>query len=238
MTSPLFPGGVAVSLLDVYDGEAADGRCGGTPHLHTASSEGYVVLSGSGAVQTIDATGFAENPLATGDVVWFSPGTVHRLVNDDDLRLAVVMQNSGLPEAGDAVMTFPAHVLDDPDAYARAAALPAGRDRADAVRVRRDLAIDGYEQLLAGGPAALDALHRRAAALVGPRIERWRALWEQTVAAETARTRGQLDALGRGEPGLMAAASVQRAESSPGGRAYGMCGRLTTWTWPDPEEPA
>ena len=48
MTTPLFPGGVAVSDLAVYDWEAADGRCGGSPHLHTASSEGYVVVGGAG----------------------------------------------------------------------------------------------------------------------------------------------------------------------------------------------
>ncbi len=114
---PLFPGGVAVSGLDVYDWEAVDGRCGGSPHLHTASSEGYVVVGGSGAVHTVSAEGVAEHPLAVGDVVWFSPGTVHRLVNDSELRLVVVMANAGLPEAGDAVLTFPAEVLDDAEAY-------------------------------------------------------------------------------------------------------------------------
>ena len=119
--APLFPGGVAVSDLAVYDWEAADGRCGGSPHLHTASSEGYVVTGGSGAVHTISSAGSQVHPLLPGIVVWFSPGTVHRLVNGGDLRLVVVMQNSGLPEAGDAVLTFPARVLDDADAYRRAA---------------------------------------------------------------------------------------------------------------------
>ena len=106
-SQPLFPGGVAVSDLVAYDWESADGRCGGSPHLHTASSEGYVVIGGSGAVHTISRGGPEVHPLEAGSVVWFSPGTVHRLVNDGGLRLLVVMQNSGLPEAGDAVLSFP-----------------------------------------------------------------------------------------------------------------------------------
>lgn len=52
------------------------------------------------------------------------------------------MHNSGLPEAGDAVFTFPAPVLADPDA-SRAAAVPTG-DHAAAARHRRDLALGGF----------------------------------------------------------------------------------------------
>ena len=233
---PLFPGGVAVSGLDVYDWEAADGRCGGSPHLHTASSEGYVVVGGSGAVHTVSAEGVAEHPLAVGDVVWFSPGTVHRLVNDSELRLVVVMANAGLPEAGDAVLTFPAEVLDDAEAYAAAAALPAGDGRADAARARRDLAMAGYLELCRtvqrDGPAALAALHARAARLVRDRAGHWRQQWEQTVGAETDRTRRQLAALAGGDPGALATASVVRGEPAGGEPGFGMCGRLHTWRWP------
>lgn len=229
---PLFPGGVAVSGLAVYDWEAVDGLCGGSPHLHTASSEGYVVVAGSGVVHTISAEGPQEHRLVPGEVVWFSPGTVHRLVNDGGLRLLVVMQNSGLPEAGDAVLTFPAPVLDDPEAYAAAATIPAGDD---AARARRDLAMEGYLELLAAveadGPAALAALHARAAHLVQPRIAQWRERWETTVGAETERTRRQLDALAAGDPGMLAEASVRRGDPTPGEPGYGMCGRLTTWEW-------
>uniref|UniRef100_UPI000FDC0784 cupin domain-containing protein n=1 Tax=Microbacterium sp. CPCC 204701 TaxID=2493084 RepID=UPI000FDC0784 len=139
--TPLFPGGVAVSSLRVYDWETEDGLRGGSPHLHTASSEGYVVTAGSGEVHTVSAEGRGIRRLEPGEVVWFSPGTVHRLVNHGGLELVVVMQNAGLPEAGDAVMTFPAEVLDDPEAYARAASLPDGTEdeRAAAARARRDL---------------------------------------------------------------------------------------------------
>jgi len=235
-TEPLFPGGVAVSDLSVYDWEAVDGRCGGSPHLHTASSEGYVVVAGSGAVHTLSADGHAEHPLSPGQVVWFSPGTVHRLVNHGGLRLLVVMQNSGLPEAGDAVLTFPGHVLDDPEAYAAAAALPSGAGREEAARIRRDLAMEGYlelrESVAARGPVALEALHARAARLVQPRVGGWRDTWEATVAAEVERTRRQLDSLGDGLPGALRAASVVRATATPGDPGFGMCGRLKTWQWP------
>jgi len=236
MSAPVFPGGVAVSDLVVYDGEAADGRCGGSPHLHTASSEGYVVVAGSGSVHTLSADGVAEHALSPGEVVWFSPGTVHRLVNDGGLRLIVVMQNSGLPEAGDAVLTFPARVLDDPEAYAAAATLPAGPGREAAVRARRDLAMEGYLELrdavASGGPSALAALHGRAARLVQPKVAEWRATWDATVAAEVERTRRQLDELGGGLPGVLSAASVVRATPVDGDPAFGMCGRLNTWHWP------
>ncbi|GAA1973784.1 cupin domain-containing protein [Microbacterium pumilum] len=235
MSAPLFPGGVAVSDLAVYDWDAVDGRCGGSPHLHTASSEGYVVVAGSGAVHTVSAEGVAEHPLSPGEVVWFSPGTVHRLVNDGGLRLLVVMQNSGLPEAGDAVMTFPSRVLDDPEEYAAAAALPTGIGREAAARARRDLAMQGYLELLAAvdaeGPKALETLHLRAARLVQPRVADWRTAWESTVLAEVDRTRRQLDALSSGLPGLLGASSVARAAPAAGGPGFGMCGRLTTWQW-------
>ncbi|KQT96703.1 cupin domain-containing protein [Sanguibacter sp. Leaf3] len=126
MTHP-FPGGTSVSRLSVYDWPTTDGAGlvgGGTPHLHLASDEGYVVLSGAGSVQTLGPDGYAEHPLSAGTLLWFQPGVVHRLVNDGDLEILVVMSNAGLPEAGDAVMTFPADVLADAERYAAAATLP------------------------------------------------------------------------------------------------------------------
>lgn len=127
MTHP-FPGGTSVSRLSVYDWPTTDGAGlvgGGTPHLHLASDEGYVVLSGAGSVQTLGPDGYAEHPLSAGTLLWFQPGVVHRLVNDGELEILVVMSNAGLPEAGDAVMTFPADVLADAERYAAAATLPA-----------------------------------------------------------------------------------------------------------------
>ena len=121
-----FPGATAITVLDVYDWVAPDGLPGGSAHVHLASTEGYVVASGAGRLQTLGERGYAETPLRPGDCLWFTPGTIHRLVNEGDLRLFVVMQNAGLPEHGDAVLTFPPEILADPDAYARAAILPSG----------------------------------------------------------------------------------------------------------------
>ncbi|MFC3994412.1 cupin domain-containing protein [Nocardiopsis sediminis] len=235
MTPPRFPGGTSVSDLRVYDSQAPDGLHGGSPHLHTASSEAYIVLGGAGEVHTLTPEGAAADPLAPGDVLWFSPGTVHRLVNGGGLRIAVVMQNAGLPEAGDAVFTFPREVLADPEAYARAAHLPADAPedvRAEQARARRDLAVRGYAQLVgavrARGPAALHEFHRRAAAIVRPRVARWREIWREGVAEEAELTRRQLDALAGGDPGIMERAAVVRTEPHPGPRRFGMCGRLRT----------
>ncbi|MFE3490901.1 cupin domain-containing protein, partial [Streptomyces griseus] len=178
------PGAVAVSHLSVYDWPAADGLRGGTPHLHLTCSEGYVVVGGSGSVQTLTAAGFQETPLTPGALVWFTPGAVHRLVNEDGLRVIVLMQNSGLPEAGDAVLTLPPRCLADPEAYRAAATLPVDAEEAvqeRAARARRDLAVEGFlvlrEAVENGDPEPLAAFHRAAAALVRPRTPEWRGRW-------------------------------------------------------------
>ena len=175
-TPPLFPGATSVSALEVYGGRAPDGLAGGTPHLHTVSAEAYLVVSGRGRLQTVDGSGFAEHPLEAGALVWFEPGVIHRVVNDGgDLEVRVIMQNAGLPEAGDAVMTFPDDVLADPDRYRAAATLP-GPEHPDAERLaaalaRRDLAVQGFLALFDDDgtvdPARLARLHERAVALVG-----------------------------------------------------------------------
>ena len=92
-----FPGATGVTVLDVYDWPAPDGLPGGSAHVHLASTEGYVVLSGAGRLQTLGERGYAETPLRPGECLWFTPGTIHRLVNDGELRLLVVMQNAGCP---------------------------------------------------------------------------------------------------------------------------------------------
>jgi mannose-6-phosphate isomerase-like protein (cupin superfamily) len=226
MSGPTFPGGTSVSRLSVYSGQCADGLAGGTPHLHTASTEAYVVTGGTGALHTLDLTGFRETSLRAGSAVWFSPGVIHRAVNHGGLEVVVVMSNAGLPEAGDAVMTFPSDVVADPDRYRAAATLPDG-DPEEAVRRRRDLAVEGFQDLVAGGGAALLRFYEHAVALVRPSVERWRGLWAGTVAAETRRTDAILDALARGDGSHLRVAGVR--ESPPGPQAgWGMCGRLHT----------
>jgi mannose-6-phosphate isomerase-like protein (cupin superfamily) len=229
-----FPGGTAVSRLSVYSSESVDGNCGGTPHLHTASTEGYVVLSGTGALQTITGDGFSERPLAAGTVLWFTPGTVHRLVNHGDLELLVVMANAGLPEAGDAVMTFPDEILAHDESYRLAARLPADpAEQQAAADRRRDLGVTGFLTLraavAAGDLTALGRLHEHAARLVAPHGDTWRATWEASVGAETRAADAALTDLAAGRAPHLAAAAVTDAPAAPGPAGFGMCGRLTTF---------
>ena len=227
---PEFPGAVGLSALDVYDWEAADGICGGSPHLHTCCAEAYVVVAGEGELHTLTSDGAGRRPLRAGDVVWFTPGTVHRAVDRGGLRVVVVMENSGLPEAGDAVMTFPPEHLADPGAYARAASLlgPDGQPSEERARARRDLAVAGYAEILrrteAGDASALEQFRAAAAALVAPRLAEFRRRWADGALAAATRTGERLDALERGDASHLAegrVAGVQRPAPT-----FGMCGRL------------
>jgi hypothetical protein len=231
-----FPGATALTRLLVYDWPTADGLAGGSPHLHTASTEAYVVLGGSGHVQTLSGDGYAEHRLAEGSVLWFTPGTVHRLVNDGGLDILVLMSNAGLPEAGDAVLTFPPTLLADAASYARSARLPAGSDEmalAAAARARRDLAIEGYlelrDRVLAHGPRALNDLYAAAAGLIADLAPQWRVSWRSGALAQAELTGTWLDALAQGLAGHLASSAVQRHARPAPPRRFGMCGRLTTW---------
>ncbi len=237
VTAPPFPGGVGLSHLRVYDTTAPDGLAGGTPHLHTVCTEAYAVVAGTGAVHTLTAFGYAEVPLEPGAFVWFTPGTVHRLVNGGGLEILVLMGNAGLPEAGDMVITFPPDVVHSPEAYEAAAALP-DDDRTtagpgDAARRRRDHAVPAFRQLVdatqAGDPAPLRAFHDAAAALVRPRLAAWEGIWRDGPLAAAERTGEQLAALAAGVADHLAAASVHRLPPPPAERRMGCCGTLGTY---------
>jgi len=236
-TAPLapFPGAVGVSHLRVYDSEAPDGLRGGTPHVHSVCTEAYIVLSGRGTVQTLGPEGFSETPLQSGSFVWFTPGTVHRLINSDGaLEILVIMQNAGLPEAGDMVITFPPQLLDDPEAYARAHALPpedqTTRGSGDAARQRRDLGVDGFSQLCAEldheGRPALERFYARVGRLLAPRADGWQSIFRAGPRAAVERTAQQLDALGRGDASHLLEATLQRLPPPPEERRLGCCGTL------------
>ncbi len=237
VTAPPFPGGVGLSHLRVYDTAAPDGLAGGTPHLHTVCTEAYAVVAGTGAVQTLTASGFEEVPLEPGAFVWFTPGTIHRLVNGGGLEILVLMANAGLPEAGDMVITFPPEVVASAEAYEDAAALPEG-DRTTAgpgtsARRRRDLAVPGFlrlvEATVTGDPAPLRAFHDAAAALVRPRLAAWEAIWRDGPLTAAERTGEQLAALAGGVADHLAAASVHRLPPPPAERRLGCCGTLGTY---------
>nr|WP_202627805.1 cupin domain-containing protein [Cellulomonas sp. APG4] len=216
------------------DGAAAGG---GTPHLHTVSSEGYVVVAGAGEVHTLGADGATRTSLEPGVVAWFTPGVVHRLVDHGGLELVVAMSNAGLPEAGDAVLTFPAEVLADPEAYARAATLPSAEHGEAAVGEaalrRRDLALEGYAEMLAAverdGPEALAPLHAAAARLVAPRVDAWRGLWAERVEPTVEATHAALATLSTSSGTHLADGAIASTTAAPGPERWGMCGRLRTW---------
>ncbi len=223
------PGGIGVSRLRVYDTPAVDGLVGGTPHMHLCCAEGYLVTGGAGAVHTLATGGYAETPLRPGVVAWFPPGTIHRLVNDGGLEIVVLMQNSGLPEAGDAVFPFPPHVLADPEKYAVAAAAADARTH----HARRDLAVEGFQHLREmvkrDGPGGLDGFHVAAAALVRPHLDRWRQRWLAGARAAAEATGRHLTALAEGDHTHLRGGGIfALPEPTERGRR-GMCGVLDTY---------
>lgn len=228
------PGGIGVSHLRVYDTLAPDGLAGGTPHMHTVCTEAYVVVAGAGAVQTLTAAGYAERPLVPGALVWFTPGTIHRLINRGDLEILVLMANAGLPEAGDMVITFPPDVVEDAAKYEAAATLPEDQRTTagspDASRRRRDLAVPAFLELVGatqrGDTTPLRSFHEAACALVAPRLDEWTRIWRSGPAAAADATRDQLAALAVGDASHLASAMVSERHLSPSERRYGCCGTL------------
>jgi mannose-6-phosphate isomerase-like protein (cupin superfamily) len=203
------PGGIGVSHLRVYDG-------GGTPHLHTACTEAYAVVGGTGAVQTLTLKGgFEETPLEKGALVSFSPGTIHRLVNGGDLEIFVLMSNAGLPEAGDMVITFEALVLADPAKYAEAHVLPT-QDLEAAMR-RRERAMAGFTRLRAGGESALRDFHEAAGRIIETYVPTWR---DRLPVDDSS---ALLDALETGDVSHLADASVEALDRE---KRFGCCGTL------------
>jgi hypothetical protein len=187
--------------------------------MHLACAEAYIVIEGSGAVETVTWAGFRQTTLSAGTVVHFTPGTIHRLINQDHLGLIVVMANSGLPEAGDAVLTFPAEVLADPAAYRQAATVNSPGE----ARRRRDLAIEGFGPLRDGGTEALAAFYRAAATLVAPQLREFERRWRCGTMAAADLTGVHLDRLRRGDLSYLRDAQIVTVLSQP---ALGMCGSL------------
>ena len=170
-------------------------------------------------------------------VVWFTPGLIHRLVNDGDLEIIIVMQNSGLPEAGDCVLSLPAEYLGSTARYREVANLPppeAGRDRIEAhARQRKDLSVKGFVELRSRmeleGPQALDDFYRAAAAMTKDQIAEWKELWHLGAGYASATTGAQLDALEHGDLSHLDGAVVRQAQLRPGSPRPGMCGRITNF---------
>lgn len=232
---PQFPGAVGFTWLKVYDTVAPDGTRGGSPHVHLASAEAYITVAGHGEVEIVGPEGFERFALRPGGVVWFEPGIIHRLVNTSgDLEIFVVMQNAGLPEAGDAVMTFPDDLLADPEAYRSAVVLSGESPHARLVEAtaRRDRAVEGFTALMDGDDATRRARYERflarAVALRRDLTPRWRRLWEEQPLDEARRTGELLEELAAGEISWLTRARI--ASYMPGDEpVLGMCGNLGTY---------
>lgn len=140
------PGATLMTRLKVYDTPTPDGQIGGTPHMHLVCTEMYVVLGGSGAVELLDKDGFSYVELNTNGALLFSPGTIHRLINPNrDLEILVIMQNSGLPERGDNVVTFKEAWLATDEAYAGAMQVASVEEAYQ----RRNRGVEGFLDLKA-----------------------------------------------------------------------------------------
>lgn len=225
-----FPGAVGISDLTAYPWPTADDEHGGSPHLHLACAEAYVVIGGRGRLRTLNHNGPDTQSLAPGDVVWFTPGTIHRAINDGDLHVTVIMQNSGLPEAGDAVLTFPPEYL-TAERYPAAVSVlgPDGQPSEERARARRDLAVAGFTELVRqwelGNHAALDEFHRAAVSLVTPRLGAWRTIVRDGALAAATAALDHIDALGRADGTHLTRADVHRV-AAPADTTLGMCGHL------------
>lgn len=204
--------------------------------MHLASTECYIVLGGEGILQTLTLNSYKETPLHHGAVAWFTPGTIHRAISTADLQVLVLMQNAGLPEAGDAVLTFPTEILTDPTKYARAAVIDQSREEPEntaAAAARRDLAVEGYlplrEAYVAGNRTPLEDFYAHAAGIVQERARGWSELHRSTVIAQSQKTAGQIEALTQRDFAHLKDADVFTDHGSPPPRRFGMCGRLRTY---------
>jgi mannose-6-phosphate isomerase-like protein (cupin superfamily) len=235
---PAFPGNIGLTHLKVYDSQAPDGLFGGSPHMHFACTEAYIVLNGKGAVQTLGTQGYAELPLEKGRVLWFTPGLIHRLINlDGELEIMVVMQNSGLPEAGDFVLTFPEAILNDSEAYFKAASLAASghvyTSSDQAAKHRRDLAVEGFielrKQVEREGNAALERFYDSALALVQSKIPAWEAVWQKGPLHGVEQTLAQFSALSEGTTAHLLDGAIYALNPPDEPRKLGVCGTLSVY---------
>lgn len=142
-------GGLGLTRVAVYQQrESPDGTHSGCPHLHGICSEAYYVTRGNGYVELHDLEqGFRRVELSDGDFFQFPPRTLHRIVSLDSLEVLGVMSNAGLAENGDARIYFGKDVDCDPERFESAVAL-VSKGLSGALE-RRDLAVQGYRQLLA-----------------------------------------------------------------------------------------
>ncbi len=226
------PGATLITRLQVYDTVAPDGQIGGTPHFHFLCSEMYFVLAGSGAVEVIDANGFKRVELAPYSAFVFSPGTIHRLINPNrDLELLVIMQNSGLPERGDNIVTFEDTILQDDEAYASAMRVT----NFDEAYVRRDRGVQGFLALKAAfdhhpevGKKALMRIFEQGAARTRQQFDTWRTIISNGAVRESQGSLSFLESINTGDMDHLFHAQQALILAGDANKP-GFCGRLNRY---------
>lgn len=147
--------------------------------------------------------------------------------------MIVVMQNSGLPEAGDAVMTFPPEYL-SPETYPDAASLvdTDGNPSHERAQARRDLAVAGFTELKRqwrrGNRSAYEDFCAAAVRLVQPRLEAWQKTVSDGALAAAHTALQQIDALRQCRFDHLFSAEVSRI-ARPSVQTLGMCGFLRAY---------
>jgi len=212
----------------------ADGVASGAAHIHLVCSEFYYVLKGTGKMELLTMEGVETVELMPGKTVFFRPGVFHRVLNPNgDLEILAIMQNGGLPERGDFVLSFPPETLSNPAAYNQALRATTLQE---AMR-RRDLSLKGFFALKDAfgrskeeGQAALRAFYRAARNLIAPKVDGFE--WVLKVGAQT-EVKASLDACD-----FLRSGTLEYLEQSPQGVNHGaiyplnepakigMCGEL------------
>jgi mannose-6-phosphate isomerase-like protein (cupin superfamily) len=226
------PGATLTTRLKVYDTAAPDGQFGGTPHLHLCCTEMYFVTAGSGAVEVISPEGFSRVELPLHAAYIFSPGTIHRLINPrKDMELFITMQNSGLPERGDNVVTFANDIMQSQEKYAEAMKVQLLEDGYR----RRDQGVNGFLELKKAfkqgdneGRAALAAFYQLAVERTKPRHEEWRKTVNEGALAEAKRSLDILDELDKNQSDYLQA-TQQHLVLPQEFKTVGFCGHLNRY---------
>ena len=142
------------------------------------------------------------------------------------------MQNAGLPEAGDAVLSLPhPHPAPISAPTSDAASLaPSGHvyaSSAEAARRRRDLAVEGFNELREG-KRSLERFYELAAGIAAPLVPAWREAWETGSNASRRPARSEL--IGSLEDGgVPPLAAAMFGIDPPAGEVLGLCGRLNVY---------
>jgi len=226
------PGAVLMTRLQVYDSVTPDGQIGGTPHVHLVCTEMYVVLSGGGAVEIIDKDGFSRVELKQHDALLFTPGTIHRLINPNrDLHILAIMQNSGLPERGDNVVTFVNEHLATDEAY-RAAMKVSTLEEAYS---RRNRGVEGFLQLKAAfaasheeGLAALQRFYQFAEERTAQFRDEWHEIVQQGAMLEVNSSLSQLAQLKQGATNYLLTSAYTMISTDEESK-LGFCGHLNRY---------